>query len=153
MDGDAFIGKEITMKYYARDFTQGIESKPTQYFDYTFKVVGTYDNLVNGERPDEIYIPKGDIRLVNENIDAYSIGIGNQSNKTIKVIINDASKREAVKQYLNKNNINAKFGSRLDISYFIVKYMLMAIIIMGFIIFLFSAMGICCLHIKVSLIE
>ncbi|WP_026894516.1 ABC transporter permease [Clostridiisalibacter paucivorans] len=142
LNGDNFIGKTITIRYFAHDFLQDIEPKPIKSFYYTFEVVGTYDNLVNGEGPNHIYIPKDDIRLVNNNIDMYSIGIGENEIKTMKVIIKDSSKIDDLKLYLDKNMIDTERQVYLDKSYFIIKYMLRIISLIGLIFCFFSLLSI-----------
>ncbi len=95
LDGEDFIGKEITMRFYAVDFSE-YPFKKINPMDYTFKVIGVYDIGREMRQPYEVYIPYDDLRNIDEELKNRTIGGSEDLGSTISFIVDDVNNAQGV---------------------------------------------------------
>ncbi|WP_066500632.1 ABC transporter permease [Abyssisolibacter fermentans] len=129
IDGESLIGKNIDINYCAHD-CRGDKLEVIKTFNYSFKVVGTYDILDNLYEPNDIIISQKDLQKIYNDIESYDIGIAEEFGKTYTVISDRFSNIDKIKKEINPiTNFAggiAREKSRLGGIVPIAKYVLLA---------------------------
>ncbi len=95
LDGEDFIGKDITMRFYSYDWSEYPFEKINP-FDYTFTVTGVYDIGRDLRQPYEVYIPYNDLKYIDEEIKKREIGGTDDIGSTISFIVDDVKNAQGV---------------------------------------------------------
>lgn len=101
LNGEDFIGKNITVEYCSYDYSGNSDPVITNKFNYTFRVVGVYDAVKNFNSPNAVYIPYIDLMNINNSIIENSKGASFPSNNEIIAVVNSYSNVESVIKKLN----------------------------------------------------
>lgn len=96
IDGSSLIGQELTLHFYARDYSKD-SMEVIKTFDYTFEVVGTYDILMELYTPNSIIIPYEDMEEMLGNMDRYDIGLAKDYNRTYNIEVDTFENVQSVK--------------------------------------------------------
>ena len=138
LNGEDFIGKEITIQYDSSEVDDEGTSKINGTYTYTFKVIGVYDNLKNMDEPNDVYISASDKAGIDKTIMSNIKGYAENYDKTLLVIINDYRDINQVMYDLESNcdRVSAYPVSVLNNFQYIGIYIsligkIMAIIILG----------------------
>ncbi len=137
IDGESLIGKTITLKYFARDYSSN-EMSIIKEFSYSFKVVGVYDIVPNHFYPYNVIIPFNDLKEIYTNIEQHNIGLAEDFNISYSVIVDNQKNVENVITKLNNKGFVVNRAAVLGPIGEISKYILYSGNILGLIILITS---------------
>ncbi len=124
IDGSSLIGQELTLHYYAKDYSKDSD-EVIKTFDYTFEVVGTYDLLMEFYTPNSIIIPYEDMEEMQGNMDRYDIGLTKDYNRTYNIEVDTFENVQSVQNELVEAGFDsstvATMGPTEKISQIILK--------------------------------
>lgn len=118
IDGKSLIGKEITIEYYAFDYSNG-DTNPikNKTFNEEYTVVGVYapqESLMGG---DVIFVKFSDLRRINQNVKDNTIldpKVRYSSNTTVMAIVNDAENVDSSLKRIESLGYRAVVRSTID---------------------------------------
>lgn len=123
IDGETLIGKNITIEYYARDYSTD-QMDIIKTFEYSFKVIGVYDILPNQNYPYDVFIPYQDMQSILENINNDNKGLSENFNITYNVVVDEERHIDDVIQELRTAGFlgmpKSQIGPFADISRYII---------------------------------
>ena len=118
IDGKSLIGKEITVEYYAFDYSNG-DTNPikNKTFNEEYTVVGVYDpqeSLIYGN---VVFVNFSDLGRINQNVKDNTIldpKVRYSSNTTVMAIVNDAENVDSSLKRIESLGYRAVVRSTID---------------------------------------
>ncbi|AOY77585.1 ABC transporter permease [Clostridium formicaceticum] len=146
LDGEDFIGKTITVEFYATDWTIH-PFKDIRPFKYAFEVVGVYDISQNLNEGCDVYIPPNDLQYIVEKIENESIYIDTDGyenlGKSIAFIVDDKSNINKVEnKIMRETGLMSRRLSSIGPIGDIVKYILIVGSIVSIIVLIIGLINI-----------
>ncbi|WP_026894519.1 ABC transporter permease [Clostridiisalibacter paucivorans] len=105
LNGENYIDKTITVEYYSYDYMD-TTFKINRTYNYTFKVIGVYDNVNTLNESYDIYIPYKDMKKIQTNIEQNSNE--QTESKQIYALVDNYAHMDTVIEDLKNNNVYFK---------------------------------------------